>query len=246
MNVGDLRPIERTPAETAVAQVARHLIEYLVVSRGVSLGERIPSERQLAETLGVGRSAVREAVKALNILGLVDIRQGDGTYLTSGESTLLPDVIEWGLLLGGQRTMETIESRLVIECALAGFAAARRTDAQLETLESLVIEMAATVDTPDRFIQADVAFHVEIARAAHNATLAGIHSSLQSMLRVWISKVLQHYDQPRTGLVDEHRRVLDAIRAADRASADAAMREHLEAAGQRLATALDQPTDEPA
>jgi GntR family transcriptional regulator, transcriptional repressor for pyruvate dehydrogenase complex len=238
MSVGELRPIEKNRADTAAAKVARNLIEYLVVSRGVSLGERIPSERQLAEVLGTGRSAVREALKALNILGLVDIRQGGGTYLTSAESTLLPDVIEWGLLLGGERTRETIEARLVIECALAGFAARRRTDEQLLRLDSLLADMAATVDQPERFTDADVAFHMELARAAHNATLASVHSSLQSMLRVWIKKVLSHYDRSREALVDEHRRVLEAVRAKNPAGAEAAMREHLEAAGQRLGEAL--------
>jgi GntR family transcriptional regulator, transcriptional repressor for pyruvate dehydrogenase complex len=239
MSLDGLHPIEMDRADTAAAKVARNLIQYLVVSRGVSLGERIPSERQLAQTLGAGRSAVREALKVLDLLGLIEIRQGGGTYLKSGDSAFLPNVIEWGILLGGERTHEAIEARLVIECALAGFAAERRTSASLERLESLIGEMHSRIDAPERFVEADVRFHLEVARAAQNDMLAKIHSSLHSLLRVWISEVISHQDRPLAALAEEHRPVLEAVRAGDRAAAEAAMREHLEAAGRRLAEALD-------
>jgi GntR family transcriptional repressor for pyruvate dehydrogenase complex len=91
-------------------EVTRHLLQYLL-SGHFAPGDRIPSERKLAEALEIGRASVREAIKSLGLLGLVTVRQGDGTYLTQSTSSLLPDVIEWGLLLGGQHIEEAPRSR---------------------------------------------------------------------------------------------------------------------------------------
>ena len=111
----------------------RLLLDYLLAGN-VSPGTRLPSERQLAEELGVGRSVVREALKSLGLLGLVEVRQGDGTYLRRVESELLPRVIEWGLLLGERRTADLIEARQHLEVVTAQLAAARRDDDDVAAL----------------------------------------------------------------------------------------------------------------
>src|SRR5277367_1929136 len=87
---------QREPLSNEVAQV---LLDHLVSGR-YEPGQRLPSERALADTLGVGRHVVREALKSLTLLGLVVVRQGDGTYLQSNQSDLLMGSFEWGLLLG--------------------------------------------------------------------------------------------------------------------------------------------------
>jgi GntR family transcriptional repressor for pyruvate dehydrogenase complex len=115
MELAQIDPIKREPVAT---QVARKLVEYLL-SGAVEPGERMPSERQLAEAFGVGRSAMREAIKALSLIGLVEVRQGDGTYLRKADSALLPDVIEWGLLLGERRTMDLVEADVQFHMRLA-------------------------------------------------------------------------------------------------------------------------------
>ena len=112
----NIDPIKREPLAT---QVARRLVE-VILSGQIEPGTRMPSERKLAETFGVGRSAMREALKALSLIGLVEVRQGDGTYLRRADSALLPEVIEWGLLLGEPRTMDLVEARQEIEIILAG------------------------------------------------------------------------------------------------------------------------------
>ena len=94
--------IDLSSRETLTMEVARRLLDYFL-SGEVEPGGRIPSERRLAESLGVGRSLVREALKSLHLLGLLEVRQGDGTYLKRTDSELLPQVIEWGLLLGEKR-----------------------------------------------------------------------------------------------------------------------------------------------
>ena len=85
----DLEPVTHRAPEPISSEVTRRLLDYLI-SGQVQPGERLPSERQLAETLGVGRSHVRQAIKSLTVLGLVDARQGDGTYLKRTDSPLLP------------------------------------------------------------------------------------------------------------------------------------------------------------
>lgn len=92
----DLPQIDLSHREGLPQEIARKLIDY-ILSGEVAPGTRMPSERQLASDLGVGRSAVREALKSLGLLGLVEVRQGDGTYLRKPDSDLLPRVIEWGL-----------------------------------------------------------------------------------------------------------------------------------------------------
>ena len=101
----------------------------------------MPSERQLAQAFGVGRSAMREALKSLTLLGLVEVRHGDGTYLKKADSALLPQVIEWGLLLGEQRTLDLVEARQKIEADIAGLAAARRDEADVAELRRLLERM---------------------------------------------------------------------------------------------------------
>jgi GntR family transcriptional repressor for pyruvate dehydrogenase complex len=196
----------------------------------------MPSERRLAEAFGVGRSAMREALKSLSLIGLIDIRQGDGAYLRHTDATLLPQVIEWGLLMGERRTMDLVEARQCIEGDIAELAASRRTDADVAELEQALRRMD---DAPDQeaFVNADVAFHLRLAEAAHNSALRDIHSSIQSLLRVWIGRVIHAADSTRPSYA-EHVPVFDAVLAGDPAAARAAMHAHMTAAAGRLAQAL--------
>lgn len=233
-----LEPFDLRSRETVSTEIARRLLSYLLAGN-VKPGEKIPSERKLAEVLGVGRSVVREAIKSLTLLGLLDVRQGDGTYLRSTESDLLPQSIEWGLLLGLKRTRDLIEARQYLEVILAGLAAERRTEADLGALRELVAEMQAAAGDPERFVAADVAFHLRLAQAAGNESLAQIMSSIRSLLQVWISRVM-HVDQNFAPSVTEHVRILEALEAASIESARTAMQGHMDGAYRRLEGTLDE------
>src|SRR5215217_2767934 len=137
--LANIDPIKREPLTT---QVARRLVEYILSGR-IEPGDRMPSERALAEAFGVGRSAMREALKALTLIGLLEVRHGDGTYLKKADAALLPQVIEWGLLLGERRTMDLVEARQKIETIIAGLAAERRTAEDVEDLRRLLARMEA-------------------------------------------------------------------------------------------------------
>ncbi|MEM9134890.1 MAG: FadR/GntR family transcriptional regulator [Actinomycetota bacterium] len=227
------------PNDPPAIEVARSLLDYVLRSGEVSVGDRLPPERQFAEAFGVGRSAVREALKSLSLLGLVEIRQGDGTYVASRSSELLPSVIEWGLLLGQERTFEMIEARQHLEELIAGLAATRRNQPSLERLRGHLATMEASTDDPEVFVAADIDFHLEVAHAAGNRVLADVLTSLQSLLRVWIGRVIAEGPDNANLTVQEHVAILTAIEAGDDAGARAAMGRHLREARRRLETSLE-------
>lgn len=236
----NVEPIRREPM---AAEVARRLVDYLL-SGGVEPGSRMPSERQLAEAFGVGRSAVREAIAALSLIGLIEVRHGDGTYLKRPDSPLLPQVVEWGLLLGEQRTRDLVEARQKIETIIAGLAAERRSESDLERLQVSLDRMRAA-SRNDRlfgeFVDADVAFHLQLAEAAGNTALRDVHASIQALLRAWIGRVIAAGHAELS--YEEHVPILDAVRRCDVSGAEAAMEAHMQSAAERLHGTLHDVSD---
>ena len=225
------------PREAPSTEVARRLLDFLL-SGHVRVGDRIPSERQLAAQLGVGRSAVRDALRPLLLLGVVEARQGDGTYLRQQESSLLPQAVEWGLLLGEHTTIDLIEARAFIEVALAELAAHRRSDEDLARLEELLQQMAKAGVSGAEFNEADLAFHLALAQASGNTVLFGTIASIRTLLRVWITRVTAAAPNTQRSF-EEHVPIFEAIRAGDPVAAAAAMRAHMELARTRLTQTLE-------
>jgi GntR family transcriptional regulator, transcriptional repressor for pyruvate dehydrogenase complex len=222
--------------EPLSAEISRKLLDYLLSGLLVP-GDRIPSERELSRTLGVGRSAIRDALKPLTLLGIIDVRQGDGTYLRATESELLPKAIEWGLLLGEQSALDLVEARRHIEAALAGLAARRRDEHDLADMRALLRQMEQA-GSDDEFIDADMEFHLRVAQAARNNVLAGILTNIRSLIHVWIRRVTYAADS-RTASYAEHVPIMEAIEAGDPGAAAAAMAAHLDSAGAKLTRTLE-------
>ncbi|MCC6312766.1 MAG: FadR family transcriptional regulator [Thermomicrobiales bacterium] len=230
-----IEPIQREPLAT---QIARRLVDYLL-SGQVAPGERMPSERQLAQAFGVGRSAMREAIKSLSLIGLVEVRHGDGTYLRKTDSSLLPQVIEWGLLLGEPRTRDLVEARQKIEVAIAGMAAERRRDDDLAALRDCLERMRRIADQDGpaaEFVEADVDFHVRLAEAADNTALRDVIGGIQALLRVWIGRVIMAGAAESS--YQEHIPIYEAVACGDAAAAQLAMEAHMVSAAARLERAL--------
>lgn len=231
-----LDSIELTQREGLPHEIARKLIAYLL-SGDIKPGTRMPSERALAAALGVGRSSVREALKSLGLLGLVEVRQGDGTYLRRPDSDLLPQVIEWGLLLNERRTLDLVDARQHLEIINAQLAAQRRTPADIKALNT-ALRLMSRRSSPDAFVEADIAFHLAVAEAAQNAVMLDIVKSIQSLLKVWIRRAVTEAGETR-GSHDEHVPVLEAIIAGDAEAAGAAMSQHMSRAAERLRRSVD-------
>lgn len=234
--VGDqFARIEQAPREPLSAEVAKALLE-AVFSGQILPGTRMPSERQLAESFGVGRFVVREALKSLGLLGLLEVRQGDGTYVRPPDSSLLPRVVEWGLLVGEQRTSDLVETRKHLEPVTARLAAERRSEADLVAIRSHLDGMRDAGDT-ESFVDADVAFHLGIAAATDNIVLSNMLTSIASLLKVWIRNVVDAAESREPSYL-EHVPIFEAIKVRDGDAAAEAMAAHMEGATCRLNAAL--------
>ena len=225
------------PSASAVTEVTRRLLDYFT-SGTVQPGSRLPPERQLASSLEVGRSAVREALAALEVLGVVEVRPGSGTYLRSSTSELLPQTLSWGMLLGAPKTRELIGVRHGLEVQAARLAATSVTENGLRDLEAHLKVMRANRTSFDAFVAADLRFHQELAECADNALLDQMLQSVRSLLRVWVERAVSDAKQARTTCT-EHAAILKALRARDPDAAAEAMSLHMDSAGRRLVAALE-------
>ncbi|WP_067833549.1 FadR/GntR family transcriptional regulator [Actinomadura kijaniata] len=173
------------------------------------VGGKIPPEPVLSETLGVGRNTVREAVRALTHAGLLESRQGDGTYVlaTSEMSGAVRRRLETAELI------EILEVRRGLEVEAARLAAARRTEADIAAIGAALAERDAawTAGEHARFVEADLAFHTAVVEATHNQVLTDLYRDFAATLRASIGaagNMLEHADVP-------HGPIASAIEAGD-------------------------------
>jgi GntR family transcriptional repressor for pyruvate dehydrogenase complex len=223
------------PAGTPVSEVARRLMD-LFTTGDLEPGTRLPPERQLAATLGVGRSAVREALAALEILGIVDVRAGSGTYLRGTASQLLPQTLRWGLLIGRKNTEELLELRSGLEIYVARLAAGRAAASDHRALSDSLERMASRTGDLAAFAQADLDFHTALAVAAGNDTIVDLLQVARSLLQVYADRAVHDEGEARTALA-EHEAIHRAILRADEDGAASAMAVHMATASSRLAAA---------
>jgi len=207
-------------------QIAARVIA-LITERHLKAGDRLPPERELAQAMGVSRSSLREALRALSLLGVTEMRHGDGTYLTALDPDALMRPFGLVLALSDGQMQELFEARRVIEPGLAALAAARADGETLEALRLCVGESAATVEDEEAFMRADLELHSLIARAASNSILWHVIGSISGM-----GIASRRRTNPLPGLreqsAEDHREIVDAIEARDPAAAAAAMLRHLE------------------
>lgn len=222
--------------ESPVSEVAKRLLGYLT-SGELEPGQRLPSERDLAARFQVGRSAVREAIAALDLLGIIIVRQGSGTYLNSVSTDLLPQVLDWGLMLGRPQTLDLVEARRHLEVVIGTLAATRISPEGVERLAATLEAMRQSGDDKERFVEADIAFHLEVAKIANNSVLSDILHSIRALLRVWITRAVSVSGQIEQTLA-EHTAIYHAISAGDADAAAAAMEKHMESASARLTASL--------
>lgn len=225
------------PAGTPVSHVARRMLD-LFTAGDIEKGTRLPPERQLATSLGVGRSAVREALAALEILGIVDVRPGSGTYLRGSASDLLPQTLRWGLMIGKQNTDQLIELRVGLESYTARLAAERVDAEQLSALRSTISAMRDAGDDPVAFVDADAEFHAVLARAAGNGMLTDLLDVSRTLLRVYNDRAVHDHEDMSLAR-EEHGEILAALEAGDGDRAASAMVVHMATARSRILRAAE-------
>lgn len=228
-------------SRTPLAPIARPTITDQIVERitafildeGLRPGDKLPSERELMVRLGVGRSSLRESIKTLSAIGVVDVQIGDGMYVGSGQTAVLTKPLSWGLLIGEHNIREVIEARRAVETEMCALAATRATDEELATISAHYATMRASGDDAETYTRADQDFHLAIAAAARNSVLYHVLDMLRHVVRVWIFKTYTDYPDRIAGF-DEHAAIDAALRERDPAAARLAMGAHVDGAGRRL------------
>jgi GntR family transcriptional repressor for pyruvate dehydrogenase complex len=193
-------------------------------------GQRLPSLRELGETLGVGQSTIREALSSLKTIGLVTIKQGEGTFVAKFEPHEILSVFETIQPVTKQDIIELLEVRKIIEVGAVRLAAKRRTEDQLQQMESALLEMEAALSNGDLGAEADHKFHFAISQAAHNeilsSVMASISETMEKVLRASRQKLYQTAGVPEM-LYREHRDIYQAISDRHSGQAEEAMLYHL-------------------
>ena len=219
--------IEAVKVRRLYLEVARQ-IEQSIRTGEIAPGKRLPSERDLAASFGVSRPTIREAMIALEIAGLVEIRTGSGIYVLAPIAQTEPQIAD-----AGPGPFEVLKARLLIEAETAALAAEHISQAQLDELAQALAEMeqsAASQGAEELMEQADRRFHCIIAEASENSALASSVSWLWALRNRSELSQLFHRRVREEGIhpsLDEHRRIYAAIAARDAQAARQAMQTHL-------------------
>lgn len=233
---GLFAPLDSWRHEGTSIEISRQLLDYLLSGK-IHPGERLPPERKLAESLGVGRSVVREALRSLTLLGLLEVRLGDGTYVKRQDAEILPPSIEWGLVLGARHVLDLLEAHRHLGVILAGLAAQRRDERDTADLREILAAMKAARRDPARFVDAEAAFLRAVTETAGNAVLAGTASTVRSLLGVWVARV--NWTSEIVGAAaGRYATVVDAIAAGDPEAARSAMGAALDHTGTQVRLVL--------
>ncbi len=204
-------------------QVAEQITTW-ISDNGLQAGDRLPPERELAGRLGVSRATLSQALVALEVIGVVAVRHGDGTVIaaSAGQARIV-DAIR----AHADRLPEIIETRDALETKIAALAAHRRTTEDLARIDDALAAMEADVEAGGRGVEGDERFHGAVTTASHSLLLARLMDEIGDLIRETRIESLSQPDRPRSSLAG-HRSIADAIRAGDADAAAAAMHAHVE------------------
>ena len=202
-------------------------IEESILNGDLSEGSQLPAERDLAKQFGVSRTAVREAIKALQEKGLVDALPGRGTFITNGTSKSMRRSLDRIIKSGEPEGWAyLVEVREILEPEIAAMAAVRADDLALTAMQEAVDVMDNAASDSDVYIEADLDFHLALAEAAANPIVLSLIDSIVGLLREQRSRTYWVEGGPERGQL-HHKRILEAIRRRDPQGARAAMQAHL-------------------
>ncbi len=220
----ELAPIK----STRIYQEIVRQVKAMIAEGRLKSGDRLPPERDLAEKFLVSRTSVREALRALESLGLIEIRPGEGTFVreVSVESLIEP----LALVMTSQREAvhELFEARRLLEPAIAALAASRSTPEEIQEMERILEEQAKEVAAGHTGLAQDAQFHGAIGTAAHNRAITRIVHAIMDLLAQSREESLNTPGRP-TRSHQDHRKILAAIAARNERLARQAMLDHLEA-----------------
>lgn len=229
----DLKPIKTKKIYEEIIEQIR----VLVVKGDLKPGDRLPSERDLAVRLNVSRASVREALSALEMMGLLEIRSGEGTYIKKINLDSVVTPLTWVLSMEKDTILELLEVRKMLEGQTVTLAAKRATSDDLRELEGALKAMHDDVQTGQLGEEADLRFHYAVARASKNRILVrlmnAISDTMHQSLKASRVRLYEEHATPEI-LYKEHVLILDAIQMKNDEQARQYMLEHLAGVERRL------------
>ncbi|NIA52130.1 FadR family transcriptional regulator [Massilia sp. TW-1] len=217
-------PHDAIATEPRLYRVVSGRIEALIREEDIKPGERLPAERDLAAKLGVSRTSLREALIALELGGVVEVRGGSGVYVSeqAAQKSARP--------AAGPGPFEVLAARRMVEVEVAALAAKNATPAAVDAILVAVEQMEQNQDNRGENESADRDFHLAIARAAGNSALVGVIEYLWNQRGTLWHKLTEHFqtEELRQQTLLDHRAILTAIASQDVAGARTAMRAHLD------------------
>ncbi|HHY47640.1 MAG TPA: FadR family transcriptional regulator [Firmicutes bacterium] len=202
-------------------------LQNAILDGKLPVGAKLPPERELAAMLGVSRASLREALKAAALMGWVEIRPGEGSFVSKATAEKILQPLSYILMFDRESVKDLMELRAILEVETTGLAASRRTEESLEEIRQTMkrMEESASQDV-ERFLDYDMLFHKYVDEAAHNPVLAKTNLILRGLLREANRRVAR-LSEGRMTAIESHHQIFDAIERRDEAQARAAATMHL-------------------
>lgn len=212
-----------TTAEGVVAQ-----LKGMIQSGQLRSGERLPPERDLAKLLGVSRPTLRSGIRSLAAVGIMQSKQGAGTFVVKAEEspTLDSSSLQMMAALHGFTSDEMLEARLALEMHIAGLSAARATAEQITLMSEEIAGMYASLDDPEQYLVHDMRFHQTVAAASNNRILTSLMNMIAAILYESRSKTVKRATDLKES-AEQHQLIYRAIREHTPDAARQAMHDHL-------------------
>jgi GntR family transcriptional regulator, transcriptional repressor for pyruvate dehydrogenase complex len=224
-----IKPVARVSLSDGIVQQIIDLISHGVLEPG----ERLPPERDLCKQFGVGRSSLREALRSLCIFGIIEVRLGEGTFISTGSAKYLEKILQWGYLLEPKILDDLMETRIFLEAQTAFLAAQRATPENLKDIGQTIRGMEESLGSYERFLDYDMQFHLAIAKATQNNFFCYLLSTTRVHLQEWIknsfSEPLLAKEYSHEAALREHIKIFEGIRRSCPEEARDAMTNHIKA-----------------
>lgn len=217
-------PIKNTKVYEQVIEQIKGMITNGVLKKG----DRLPSERELVEQLGISRASIREALRSLEIIGLIESKQGEGNFIRENFDNTLFEPLSIMFMLNDCKVEEIFELRKVIEIETAALAAKKITDEEIDELQILINNMKTSEDEDER-VKDDAKFHYTIAKASRNFLVLSILNTVASLIDSFIKDARKDIinNQLKDNIDNDHEEILNALKEHNSNKASESMRKHM-------------------
>ena len=210
---------------STVERIVENLVN-LIKMRRLQMGDKLPSERQLCEMIGVSRPILREALKALQVMNIIDIRQGAGAYVKSLEPEDVVEHLDIVFHLDSSLYRDLYEARRMLEAAIAGMAAKNISDDEIAAIEENIRQAVACIEDEEAFLERDLELHEMIMKAAGNRVIPVFMQSINRL-----SLLLRRRSNAQSGIrqntIQDHALIINALKSRNQAEAAWAMEGHI-------------------